>query len=100
MINGTKAFITNSGTDITGGTTITAVTGTGPTGRKEISNLIVPQDTPGFSRSKGYRKMGWRASDTRELSFLDATVPEENLLGVRGNGLHQFFTVLDGGRCV
>jgi short/branched chain acyl-CoA dehydrogenase len=97
IVNGTKAFITNSGTDMTGGTTITAVTGE-DAGRPEISNLIVPQDTPGFTRSKKYRKMGWRASDTRELSFADAAVPEENLLGERGKGLHQFFTVLDGGR--
>ena len=98
VINGTKAFITNSGTDITGGTTITAVTGTDAAGRTEISNLIVPQDTPGFTRSKKYRKMGWRASDTRELSFVDAAVPEENLLGERGRGLKQFLTILDGGR--
>jgi short/branched chain acyl-CoA dehydrogenase len=98
VINGTKAFITNSGTDITGGTTITAVTGVRDNGRNEISNLIVPQATPGFTRSKTYRKMGWRASDTRELSFVDAAVPEENLLGVRGQGLRQFLTILDGGR--
>jgi short/branched chain acyl-CoA dehydrogenase len=98
IINGTKAFITNSGTDLTGGTTITAVTGTTADGRSEISNIIVPQATPGFSRSKKYNKMGWRASDTRELSFADAAVPEANLLGVRGNGLKQFFAVLDGGR--
>jgi butyryl-CoA dehydrogenase len=98
IINGTKAFITNSGTDITGGTTITAVTGMGADGRNEISNLIVPQATPGFSRSKQYHKMGWRASDTRELSFLDAAVPEANLLGPRGRGLKQFLTILDGGR--
>jgi short-chain 2-methylacyl-CoA dehydrogenase len=98
IINGTKSFITNSGTGITGGTTITAVTGTDARGRSEISNLIVPQDTPGFSRSKTYRKMGWRASDTRELSFADAAVPEENLLGTRGAGLKQFLTILDGGR--
>ena len=98
VINGTKAFITNSGTDITGGTTITALTGMGPGGRKEISNFIVPQDTPGFTRSKKYKKMGWRASDTRELSFVDAAVPEENLLGERGQGLRQFLTTLDGGR--
>jgi short/branched chain acyl-CoA dehydrogenase len=98
VINGTKAFITNSGTEITGGTTITAVTGTTADGRKEISNLIVPQSTPGFSRSKKYNKMGWRASDTRELSFADAAVPEANLLGVRGHGLKQFLAVLDGGR--
>jgi butyryl-CoA dehydrogenase len=98
VINGTKAFITNSGTDITAGTTITAVTGTDDGGRKEISNIIVPQDTPGFSRSKKYKKMGWRASDTRELAFVDAAVPEENLLGPRGKGLKQFLTILDGGR--
>ena len=77
IINGTKAFITNSGTDITGGTTITAVTGIAARRRSEISNLIVPQDTPGFARSKKYRKMGWRASDTRELSFADAAIPED-----------------------
>ena len=98
VINGTKAFITNSGTEISGGTTITAVTGTRPDGKLEISNLIVPQDAPGFSRSKKYKKMGWRASDTRELSFVDATVPEENLLGPRGDGYKQFLTILDGGR--
>jgi butyryl-CoA dehydrogenase len=98
IINGTKAFITNSGTEITGGTTITAVTGTRPDGRSEISNLIVPQSTPGFTRSKKYNKMGWRASDTRELSFSDAAVPEENVLGRRGHGLNQFLTILDGGR--
>ncbi|HMF28600.1 MAG TPA: acyl-CoA dehydrogenase family protein, partial [Candidatus Cybelea sp.] len=74
IVNGTKAFITNSGTDITGGTTITAVTGRRPDGSREVSNLIVPQDTPGFTRSRKYAKMGWRASDTRELSFADAEV--------------------------
>jgi len=98
IVNGTKAFITNSGTTLTGGTTITAVTGTDEKGRPEISNFIVPQDTPGFTRSKTYRKMGWRASDTRELSFVDASIPEENLLGRRGGGLKQFLTILDGGR--
>ena len=98
VINGTKAFITNSGTEITGGTTITAVTGTDEKGRPEISNFVVPQATPGFTRSKTYRKMGWRASDTRELSFVDATVSEDMLLGVRGRGRKQFLTILDGGR--
>ena len=98
VINGTKAFITNSGTDISGGTTITAVTGKDERGRPEITNFIVPQDTPGFARSKKYKKMGWRASDTRELSFNDAAVPEENMLGERGNGLKNFLTILDGGR--
>jgi butyryl-CoA dehydrogenase len=97
-INGTKAFITNSGTDLTGGTTITAVTGVDERGRNEITNLIVPQATPGFTRSKTYRKMGWKASDTRELAFADARVPAENVLGERGRGLKQFLTVLDGGR--
>ena len=98
VINGTKAFITNSGTDISGGTTITAVTGTRPDGKAEISNIIVPQATPGFTRSKKYKKMGWRASDTRELAFADAAVAEENLLGPRGEGYRQFLTILDGGR--
>jgi short-chain 2-methylacyl-CoA dehydrogenase len=97
-VNGTKAFITNSGTDLSGGTTITAITGTDDRGRPEISNIIVPQNTPGFTRSKKYRKMGWRASDTRELVFEDAKVPEECLLGGRGRGIHQFLTILDGGR--
>jgi short/branched chain acyl-CoA dehydrogenase len=98
VINGTKAFITNSGTDMTGGTTITAITGKGADGRPEITNFAVPQDTPGFTRSKKYNKMGWKASDTRELSFADAAVPEENMLGPRGQGLKQFLTILDGGR--
>src|SRR5580698_796239 len=98
IVNGTKAFITNSGTDISGGTTITAVTGTRSDGKPEISNIVVPQDTPGFTRSKKYDKMGWRASDTRELSFVDAAIPEEDLLGPRGDGYKQFLTILDGGR--
>ncbi len=98
VINGTKAFITNSGTDLTGGTTITAATGKRADGKPEISNIIVPQNAPGFTRSKKYKKMGWRASDTRELAFVDCEVPEENLLGERGNGLKQFLQVLDGGR--
>lgn len=98
IVNGTKAFITNAGTDITGGTTITAVTGSDERGVSEISNIVVPQGTPGFARAKKYRKMGWRASDTRELSFDDAVVPQENLLGTRGRGLQQFLRVLDGGR--
>jgi short-chain 2-methylacyl-CoA dehydrogenase len=98
VINGTKAFITNSGTEITGGTTITAITGVRSDGKPEISNIIVPQETPGFARSKKYKKMGWRASDTRELSFNDAKVPESNLLGARGEGLKQFLQILDGGR--
>ncbi len=98
IVNGTKAFITNSGTELTGGTTITAVTGTRSDGKPEITNLIVPQDAVGFTRSKRYRKMGWRASDTRELAFADAEVPAENVLGRRGEGLRNFLTILDGGR--
>jgi butyryl-CoA dehydrogenase len=98
VINGVKAFITNSGTHISGGVTITAVTGVGADGRREISNLIVPTGTPGYLISRDYDKMGWRASDTHELAFADAHVPEENLLGPRGEGLHQFLTTLDGGR--
>ncbi|MDP9110249.1 MAG: acyl-CoA dehydrogenase family protein [Candidatus Eremiobacteraeota bacterium] len=98
VVNGTKAFITNSGTDISGGTTITAVTGKRDGGKLEVTNIIVPQATPGFSRSKKYKKMGWRASDTRELSFVDAEVPEENILGKRGEGLKNFLKILDGGR--
>jgi butyryl-CoA dehydrogenase len=98
LVNGTKAFITNSGTTISGGTTITAVTGKQANGKPEISNIIVEQDTPGFTRSKKYKKMGWRASDTRELSFVDAPVSQENLLGERGKGFQQFLQILDGGR--
>src|SRR5580704_12409418 len=86
VVNGTKCFITNAGTPMTSGVTITAVTGKGAEGRPEISNIIVPQDTPGYTRAKPYKKMGWRASDTRELAFQNAEVPEENLLGRRGNG--------------
>jgi short-chain 2-methylacyl-CoA dehydrogenase len=97
-INGTKCFITNAGTPITGGVTITAVTGTGADGKPEISNIIVPQGAPGYSQAKPYKKMGWRASDTRELSFQNATVPPENLLGPRGRGFKQFLDILDGGR--
>jgi alkylation response protein AidB-like acyl-CoA dehydrogenase len=98
-INGTKCFITNAGTEITGGVTITALTAkTGPGGKREISNIIVPQATPGYTRAKPYKKMGWRASDTRELSFQNAQVPEDHLLGKRGHGFKQFLDVLDGGR--
>ena len=97
MINGAKQFITNSGTDITGCVTITAVTG-GSNGRKEISNIIVPNGTPGYEIGEAYRKMGWNASDTRPLSFEDCRVPEANLLGPRGDGFKQFLHILDGGR--
>src|SRR5579884_3142016 len=81
VINGVKSFITNSGTRLSGGVTITAVTGTRDDGKPEISNIIVPTGTPGYTVSKDYDKMGWRASDTHELAFTDARVPEENLLG-------------------
>jgi short-chain 2-methylacyl-CoA dehydrogenase len=93
VIDGAKQFITNAGTDISGGVTITARTGDG-----EISNIIVPKDTPGYEIGEAYRKMGWNASDTRPLSFDGARVPEENLLGPRGMGFKQFLQTLDGGR--
>lgn len=98
VINGTKAFITNSGTDITDLVTVTAVTGQLAGGRKEISAIVVPSGTPGFTVSKKYSKVGWNASDTRELSFADCRVPEENLLGERGRGYAQFLSILDEGR--
>lgn len=98
VINGTKAFITNSGTDITALVTVTAVTGTRADGQKEVSAIIVPSGTPGFTVSKKYSKVGWNASDTRELSFADCRVPAENLLGQRGRGYAQFLSTLDEGR--
>src|SRR3954465_1055963 len=97
VVNGAKQFITNSGTDISGCVSITAVTGQ-ENGNKEISNLIVPNGTPGFEAGEPYRKMGWNASDTRPLSFDDCRVPEGNLLGPRGSGFKQFLAILDGGR--
>src|SRR5205823_4114243 len=93
VINGSKIFITNAGTDITACVTITA-----RTGDDEISNLIVPNGTSGYEISAPMEKLGWRASDTRELSFRDCAVPEENLLGARGQGFRQFLEILDGGR--
>ena len=98
VLNGTKAFITNSGTDVTGFVTATAVTGEQVDGRKEISAILVPSGTPGFSVSKKYSKVGWNASDTRELSFDDCRVPAANLVGVRGRGYAQFLSILDEGR--
>jgi alkylation response protein AidB-like acyl-CoA dehydrogenase len=98
IVNGSKAFITNSGTDITGLVTITAVTGEREDGRKEISAIIVPSNTPGFEVGKSYRKLGWHASDTHELSFADCRVPQENLLGQRGKGFANFLRTLDDGR--
>ncbi|MEV0306900.1 acyl-CoA dehydrogenase family protein [Nonomuraea fuscirosea] len=93
VINGTKAFITNSGTDITGVVGVAALTG-----EREISTILVPSGTPGFTVSKKYSKVGWNASDTRELSFTDCRVPAENLLGERGRGYAQFLQTLDEGR--
>jgi short/branched chain acyl-CoA dehydrogenase len=93
MINGSKMFITNAGTDITACITITALTGD-----DEISNIVVPNGTPGYEIAAPMSKLGWRASDTRELSFRDVRVPEGNLLGPRGKGFQQFLEILDGGR--
>jgi short/branched chain acyl-CoA dehydrogenase len=98
VINGTKSFITNSGTDITGLVTVTAVTGRTADGRPLISSIIVPSGTPGFTVSKKYSKVGWNASDTRELSFSDCRVPAGNLLGEEGRGYAQFLRILDEGR--
>ncbi len=97
-INGSKAFITNAGTDMTAGVTITAVTGRLPDGHKEITNIIVPKDTPGYVIGKAYKKMGWKASDTRPLAFEECAVPIENILGHRGDGFKQFMEILDAGR--
>jgi len=93
VVNGSKIFITNAGTDITGLVTITA-----RTGEDEISNIVIPNGTPGYEVSAPMKKLGWRASDTRELSFRDCRVPEDHLLGPRGKGFHQFMEILDGGR--
>ena len=93
IVNGSKMFITNAGTDITACVTITARTGEG-----EVSNIIVPNGTPGYDISAPMHKLGWHASDTRELSFKDVAVPEANLLGLRGRGFTQFLEILDGGR--
>ena len=97
VVNGAKQFITNAGTDITGCVTITAVTNQADE-RREISNIIVPNGTPGYEVGEPYRKMGWNASDTRPLSFQDCRVPESSLLGKRGGGFRQFMHALEGGR--
>jgi short-chain 2-methylacyl-CoA dehydrogenase len=98
VINGSKKWITNGGTDITGGVTAIARTGTRENDRPELTAIIIPQDTPGYTRGPGYEKIGWRASDQRPLYFEDCRVPEENVLGERGAGLRQFLQTLDGGR--
>jgi hypothetical protein len=101
VINGTKQFITNSGTDITSLVTVTAVTGTlgmEADGKKQISTIIVPSGAPGFTVEPAYNKVGWNASDTHPLTFADVRVPEENLLGPRGSGYANFLSILDEGR--
>jgi short/branched chain acyl-CoA dehydrogenase len=110
VIDGAKQFITNAGTDISGVVCITAVTGEssasdvssgargGAGGAKEISNIIVANGTPGYEQGEPYRKMGWNASDTRPLTFSECRVPQENLLGPRGQGFKQFLHILDIGR--
>ena len=98
VINGTKAFITNSGTELTALITVTAVTGRTPEGRPRISTIIVPTPTPGLTVAPGYSKVGWNASDTHELSFADVRVPVTNLLGEEGRGYAQFLRILDEGR--
>jgi len=101
VINGSKQFITNSGTDISAGVTITAVTGRNGSARSkgpEISAIMVPTGTPGYHVLESYRKLGWHSSDTHPLSFEDCAVPAENLLGPRGGGYRQFLHTLTGGR--
>ncbi|MCD2146354.1 acyl-CoA dehydrogenase family protein [Gordonia paraffinivorans] len=98
IINGNKQFITNSGTDITSLVTVTAVTGVKENGKKEISTIIVPSGTPGFTAEPAYNKVGWNASDTHPLTFSDVRVPKENLLGERGRGYANFLSILDEGR--
>lgn len=98
VLNGSKQFITNSGTDITSVCTITARTGTRDNGKAEISTIVVPRHTEGFVVEPPYAKLGWHSSDTHPLSFTDVRVPEDHLLGVRGRGYHQFLSILDDGR--
>src|SRR5918994_2099194 len=98
VINGSKKWITNSGTDVTAGVTVIARTGTRENGKPELTALIVPQETPGYTRGPAYEKLGWRASDQHPLFFENCRVPHENLLGKRGAGLRQFLRTLDGGR--
>jgi len=98
VVNGSKQFITNSGSEITSLVTVTARTGTREDGRPEISAIMVPSDTPGFTAEKAYDKLGWHASDTHPLSFEDAHVPAANLLGEQGRGYAQFLATLDDGR--
>ncbi|MBV8301405.1 MAG: acyl-CoA dehydrogenase family protein [Candidatus Dormibacteraeota bacterium] len=96
VITGRKAFITNAGTDISAGVTITALTGDG--GQREISAIAVEKGTAGYTQAPKYRKLGWHASDTRELIFDECRVPKENVVGARGGGFRQFMHILEGGR--
>jgi short-chain 2-methylacyl-CoA dehydrogenase len=98
VINGSKKWITNGGTDVTAGVTAIAKTGSRENGKPELTAIIVPQETPGFTRGPGYEKLGWRASDQRQLYFDDCRVPEGNTLGERGRGFAQFLQTLDAGR--
>jgi short-chain 2-methylacyl-CoA dehydrogenase len=98
VVNGSKAFITNSGTDITSVVTVTARTGTDDRGRPQISAFLVPAGTPGFTAEPAYDKLGWHISDTHPLTFDDVRVPAANLLGTEGRGFHQFLAILDDGR--
>ena len=98
VIDGSKSFITNSGTSITAVVGVAAVTGTRPDGKPEISTILVPSGTPGFTVAPKYSKVGWSSSDTHELSFDNCRVPEANLLGERGRGYAQFLRTLDEGR--
>jgi butyryl-CoA dehydrogenase len=98
VINGRKVFITNAGTDISAGVTLTAVTGTGTGGRTRISAIAVERGTKGYEQSPKYRKLGWHASDTRELIFDDCRVPVANVIGTEGAGFRQFLHILEGGR--
>ncbi|GGD27482.1 acyl-CoA dehydrogenase family protein [Nocardioides daphniae] len=98
VVNGAKQFITNSGSAITSVVTVTARTGERADGRPEISTIMLPSGTPGFTAEKGYDKLGWHASDTHPLTFVDARVPESHLLGERGRGYAQFLATLDDGR--
>jgi butyryl-CoA dehydrogenase len=98
VVNGAKQFITNSGSDITSLVTVTARTGTREDGKPEISAIMLPSGTPGFTVEKAYDKLGWHASDTHPLSFEDARVPADHLLGAQGRGYAQFLATLDDGR--
>ncbi len=98
VINGTKAYITNAGTELSSFVTTTAITGERAPGIAQVSTLIVPVDAPGFAPQRPYEKMGWHASDTRELAYQDCRVPADALLGERGAGARIFLTTLDGGR--